>query len=502
MLALDGRWSFDANSVTAYLTSSGVPAPVGGLVFGEARANRVLDFVGVDARAAEALELALPERGEAFVHAALGIQEGETLDLRSHAWPTPYVATFFEMERTPRCDQRTESRLCFLPELEPNEARLRLRAAVDARDAAFLPDLVELGPGGRPAYWNGTFRAPDGTETPFTARALINETPVPAEFDGPMAPGEWVISFRLEANGRLAGAGAAGIVRIREPGYAWFDDRLQQVSTPDGQARAVIANATPTRAEVRVTRVLNASPFGNDIVVLSMADARSLAGTTGVTALLVNLTPTHERAIEGARGSDALTLALRTRGLPLTPTAPTAAGPAILFAADRDVDVDALPRIAGAGPPSLALTGRPPIGEPTRIDGKLDERPLLLLAHAEGPVPWGLPAGGRWETAADANDNLSRSRTLALGSNDITSAALATLRIELGAGNSTRTVVVIGGVTRGPSAAMWTSAALVAGSGAPVNPRVILPLEAGADRAEVERRAVEAWAPFGLAIDR
>jgi hypothetical protein len=432
-----------------------------------------------------------------------GIATGGALALAADAWPAPYVATYFEMERTAGCDRRPDAKLCFLPSLEDGVARLRLRADEGARDAAFLPDLVELGPQGRPAWWNGSFVSPSGGSRPFLAHAGLAGELLPAEWPGPMEAGEWTISFRLEANGRLAPAGAAGIVRVREPGYLWFDDRLQEVADAAGQARGVLGNATPHSVNVRVARVVDALPTGAD-ALLALEDARSLAGAGGPTALLANLTATQARAIGALHASDGVSSALRPRALPLPNESASekASANALLFAAPADLDLASLPAIEGGLAPSLALAGRAAVGEPFELDARRASPDTLLLAHAEGPVPWGLPAGSRWTQTGDALENLSRSRTLALASSDILAAAIATMRVEMGDGNTTRSMVAIGGVTGGPERALWTSAALVAGAGHPVSARVVLPLAPGADREAVAQRVLAAWGPLGLALDR
>lgn len=508
MLALDGRWPYDAARGVGLLAEAAAPAPVGALVLGEAMGARAVgDFAGLDADAARALGTALPARGEAHVSRAFalrdGAAEGATLALRSHAWPAPYVATYFEMERTPDCARRPDVKLCFLPRERENETRLRLRVDEGAREGGLLPDLVELGPAGRPAWWNGTFEGPNGESLPFMAHAPIDGPLVPGDIAEPMAAGDWTITFTLWAGGKLAPSGAAGIVRVREPGYLWFDDRLQQIADPQAQARAILANATLTRADIRVARILDTLPLGAD-VLLSIDDARELAGTPRVTALLANLTPTHERAIDAARGPDGLTLAMRPRALPRA-AAPATDGSALVLAAPHDINIAALPPIEGLGAPSLSLATRPPIGEAVFAGGNDIGERLLLLAPAEGPAPWELPAGGRWTRVEDALENLSRSRTLGLASPEIESAAIATIRVDIGEGNTTRSAVIIGGVAGGPSRAFWTSAALASGVGQPVAPRLIVPFAPGSDPAQREesgRRALEAWGPFGVALDR
>lgn len=507
MVALDGRWSFDPAKAAALLSQANASPPLGALVFAEARGARsVADVAGVDAGAAAALGISAPTKGEAVLARAYATRErldpGGRLALTAASFPSPYVATYFEMERTPTCANRAEAKLCFLPELEPGTARLRLRVDEGARDAAFLPDMVELGPQGRPAWWNGTFASPEGVTTPFLAHAGLTGELTPAERPGPLERGEWVISFRLEVNGKLAPSGAAGIVRVREPGYLWFDDRLQEVSDPAGQARSVLANGTQRRIDVRIARIVDDLPGAAD-VLLAYEDALALANTTRPTALLANLTRDQMRAMGVARGADGVTTALRARPLPAA-EAPRAVDPAgaLIFVGPPGLDLRELPPVEGALAPSLALAGRSAVGEPFELDGERAPRDTLLLAHAAGPVSWSTPPGGRWTMTSEALENLSRSRTLALASSDLLAAAIATMRVEMGDGNTTRSMVAIGGVVGGPHRVLWTSTALVAGAGQPVGARVILPLAAGADRSDVAEAALAAWAPFGLVLDR
>lgn len=504
LLALDGRWPFDPALGEALLAEAGAPAPVGRLVFVEAAGSRALaDVAGLDAGAARALGVPEPVRGVARVSAAWAAREGAqanaTLALTAYAFPTPYVATFFEMERTPACERRPDAKLCFLPQEAQGEARLRLRVDEGARDAAFLPDLVELGPHARPAWWNGSFESPAGERAPFSAFAGLDGTLTAAEFADEMAQGEWTVRFTLEANGTLAAAGAAGIVRVREPGYLWFDDRLAEVQDPRDQARTVLADATSARVDLRV-EVADALPSGIDII-LALDDARDLARTPDVTALLVALTPAQERAVAGAAGPDGVTLALRPRALPTGASAPSPTRTLVL-AAPPDLDPASLPAVPGARTPALALAGRPGIGEPLEANGTRLGDAALLLAHAAGEPVFTLPAGGRWSLVEHALENLSRSRTLALGSQDLVPTPTATLRIETGGGNATRSIVAIGGVEEGPSATLWTSAALVAGVGRPVAPRLLVPLDAGADADEVAGRVLAAWGERGVVLAR
>ena len=506
MYALDGRWPFDPARAEARLAAAGAPPSVGALVLGEAAGARAVgEFAGLDARAASRLGVRAPAPGEAIVARAWaereGAPEGGTLTLRGRSTPDPYVATYFEMERTQPCERREEAKLCFLPSADGTVARLRLRVDPGARDGAFLPDLVELGAGARPAWWNGSFEGPGGETRAFSAYAGAEGTLVPGEVLGEMTSGEWVISFRLEMRLGVAPAGAAGIVRVREPGYHWFDDRLQQHADPAAQARAVLANGSATSLAVRIVGVADDLPAGADII-LALDDARALSGAAErVSALLVDLTPAQEAALEAARGGDGVALALRARPLPAQAPMRAASG-ALVLAAPGPVDLAALPAVPGAGAPALALAGRPPVGEAGTMDDAALNDTLLLLAHADGPVPWSLPPGSRWTRAQDALDNLSRSRTLALASPDLGLGPVSTAPIEIGSGNTTRSMVAIGGVEGGPEDALWTSAALVAGAGRPALPRLIVPVDAGADRDAVARAVLEAWAEHGVALDR
>lgn len=494
LFALDGRWPFPEPAASAILARHGL-AGAGALVLGEAMTDaRVVDVAGLDEAAARALNVTLPPPGAALAVAGIA----GPLVLRAHASPPPYVATFFEMERTAPCSVR-EAKLCFLPPEREGEARLRLTVEEGARDAAFLPDLVELGVSARPAWWNGSFVGPDGTVARFSAVAPRDGPLLPAELPGNMAPGVWTVSFRLETVHGLAAAGAAGIVRVREPGYLWFDDRLQASQDARDQAQAVLANLTPTRVELDVAGALRAPVLGADII-LRIEDARALFATGGdVTGLLVDATATQRAALDADRPSTSLGTALRWRALPAA--RPPVAGDALVFAAPHDLDVTGLPPVAGLRAPMLALASRVPAGETVRVGDDAHGEGALLLAPAQGALPIALPAGARWTEAEHAIENLTRSRTLALAGPGMRAPASATLRTQVGEGNASRTLVVVGGVLGGPSDALWTSAAFASGAARPALPRIVAPLAPGADPEAARAAALAAWGAHGVVAD-
>lgn len=497
LAALDGRWPFGITRASAVLAARGVPAPQGLLALDEAilesTSPALVDVVGADQAAASAFAVTLPPAGEVVLSRAAatsaGAQVGASIALRGHSSPTPYVASFFEMERVERCSSDPHARLCFLERTPEGEARLRLRVEPGARDAAFLPDLVELGPRGLPAWWNGSFVSPSNVSTPFQARATSATDLVPAMRDGEMETGDWTIAFTLDANGTRTAAGAAGIVRVREPGYLWFDDRFALEDDPRAIASAVLANLTFTRAQLRVARVEDALPMGAG-ALLALDDARALLGVAPheATALLVNATQADARALDEARTSGAIEAALRLRPLPEPRAQRPAEGALVLVAPD-----------ARAPPPgaTLALAGRASAGETIAIDGEALPSGALLLSPASGPIPWRMPAGGRWPNAEAALDNVSRARTLALASEDLLDAPAATARVQMGDGNTSRALTAVGTVAGAPPQTLWTSAAFIAGSGKPLLPRLIVPLEPG----ETREAASAGWRERGYAVD-
>lgn len=508
LLAIDGRWGFPLSAARDRLAPHGATL-LGAGALGEALlaggdAPALVQHVGLDAAAAARLGAPAPAPGEAWVLAetarAAGVAVGDEVELRSAAWPTPMVATFFEMERTPTCELRPREKLCFLESEREGEARLRLVAAEGARDLAFLPDLVELGPTGTPAWWNGTFEGPGGETRPFRAFADRPGPLVPAEFEGPMAAGEWTVRFRLEANGTLAPSGAAGIVRVREPGFLWFDDRYQSIPDARAQADATLAAAAPTRVAVRVAGLLDAPLLGAAQVALSLADARALAALPEdhATLVLASATDAQERALEEEWPEDATLQALRLRPLPAE-AAPAAARPgALLFAAAAGVDLASLPRVEGAGAPALAAAARPPLAEPATLAGSsLGPGARVLALASAGEPPWAPAEGGRWATMDATLDNLSRGRTLVLASPDLLDAPVAGERVELGEGATARVLVAAGRVDGGPGNALWGAASLVHGLGHPALPRVVVPVEDEARREAI----VAAYAAHGLAPD-
>jgi hypothetical protein len=169
--------------------------------------------------------------------------------------------------------------------------------------------------------------------------------------------------------------------------------------------------------------------------------------------------------------------------------------------APPDLDPASLPAIEGAGgPPVKALALHPPLGLNVAVDGKNLTRQVRLLAPA-GPAPWTLPAGARWATPAEALENLSRSRTLILGSDDVAPPGIQVARLVMGEERAGRVGVLVGTVAGGPGGTFWASVALLAGAGEPAGARVVLPLAQGADPEQVAARVRQAWGPMGLALE-
>lgn len=518
LLALDGRWDFPRDRAEALLADAGVGPVLGGAWFGvgilhAAQGPLAADHAALDEAALAALAPGVPAPipGGVVVSADYaarhGLAPGERVELRAWRWPAPLVATSFEMERVRPCDPEAPARLCASSSLDPTQTQLRLRVDEGSRDLAFLPDMAELGAGGAPAWWNGTFASPQGAETPFQAHVDARGAPSSGEREGPLEPGTWTIRYHLETLrlGR-APAGLAGIVRLREPGYHWFDDRLQRIEDPERQAESVLAAATAANVTLTVQEVAPLPPIlaGFDLL-LHPLDARALEGVgpARVGAVLVNATPGDAARVALARenATDHVTLALQFR--PFAPAPPLAAQDRVLlFRAPPDVDVAALPAVEGAGTPTKALALLPGVATPVALDGRNLTQGVLLLAHAgpePRPPPWTMPPGGRWATAGQALENLTRSRTLVLASDDLAPRDVAVARLVMGDEVTGRVSVVVGVVDGGPRGVLWASPPLAAGAGEPAGARVLLPVEPGADPAEVLARAAQAWAPLGLA---
>ena len=516
LLAMDGRWDFPRATAEALAQRAGLGPVLGGAHFGNSILARgpdafPLDYAAFDEGALRALQYdaAPPEAGTLVASRAYadahGLRVGDEVALTTWRWPIPLVATSFEMDRTRPCDPAAPAKLCFAPQDEGTETELRLQVQAGAQDLSFLPDLAELGAGGAPAWWNGTFRGPSGAEEPFQARVDASGVPASGIRNGTLEPGTWVIRYTLETLKGRAPAGLAGIVRLREPGYQWFDDRLQAHATPQAQAEAVLARAEAANATLRVAAV-EAFPGGLAAfdALLAPEDARALraAGPDRVGGVILVAGPGAQAALDAAREGaiDPVTPALQLRALgPPLPAPP--GGRALVFRAPPDVDPAALPPVDGAGAPAKALALLPPVGASVSIDGKNLSTQVRLLAPA-GPVSWTMPPGARWPTAQEALENLSRSRTLVLGSGDVAPPGENLVaRLVLGDERAGRVAVLVGAVEGGPGGTLWASAPLVAGAGEPAGARVLLPLLPGADAGEVAQRARALWGPLGLALE-
>lgn len=514
LLALDGRRDYDRARGEALLAKAGL-GPVQGAAWFGGGILHAPDPLAADYAALEPAALAWlapgvpqPAPGAVVVSAPYaerhGLEPGERVELRAWRWPPPLVATSFEMERTRPCDPDRPARLCFSATLDDTETELHLAVDEGSQDLAFLPDMAELG-GAAPAWWNGTFTGPRGEESPFQALVDAQGNPSSGERNGTMDAGTWVIRYHLETlRGRMP-AGLAGIVRLREPGYHWFDDRLQGHDTPEAQARAVLATAEPVRLDlvVHAAAELPRALSGFDLL-LAPEDAQRLEGRGAhrVGALLLNATPDQGALLQPHRevAPDLTTIALDLRALAPPPPAPEPTR-AILFRAPPDVDAAALPPVEGAAAPRLALALRPGVGANVSIDGRNLTTGAIILAPAGPagtPPPWTMPTPARWATPREALENLSRSRTLLLASDDLATRDVAVARLLIGTEGAGRVAVVVGVVEGGPHGVLWASAPLAVGAGEP-EARVVLPLAPGADPATVAERARAAWAPYGVA---
>ena len=516
LLALDGRWDVPREAAEGLLQRADV-GPVAGVAwFGTGILRRgeeslPYDHAALDAGALAAVgaDFAPPEEGTLVASRAYadahGLAAGDEVTLQAWRWPVPLVATAFEMDRTRACDPEAPAKLCFAEQQAEGITELHLRVAGGAQDLSFLPDLAELGTSGVPAWWNGTFRSPSNETFPFQARVDRLGAPTPALREGPLDPGTWIIRYTLDTAKGRAPAGLAGIVRLREPGYQWFDDRIQAQDDPAAQAEGVLRRAVEGNVTLRVARVeafpRNLSAFD---LLLAPADARALraADEERVGGLVVVAGRDAAARIEAAREGvlDPALLALQLRPFaPALPRAPT--GDALVFRAPPDVDAAALPPVEGAGgPPAKALALEPPVLLPVSANGTELPVRVRLLAPA-GPPPWTMPPGARWASAAEAMENLSRSRTLVLASGDLAPQGALVQRLVLGDEVMGRVAVLVGTVQGGPAGTLWASAALVAGAGEPAGARIVLPLAPGADADAVAQRARAAWGPLGLALE-
>jgi hypothetical protein len=516
LLAIDGRWPLPEASMRGLLRDAGWPDAAGSAWFGSgvaqaARGPVAVDFASLDAGAARLADpsgaLDPPAPGEVALNAswarAHGLVVGDAVTLRAATFPKPLVSSAFEMERIRTCDRTPTARVCFLP-TQDNLTVLRVVVDPDAQDLAFIPEGAELGPGGLPAWWNGSLLGPVGERLDFRATLDGQARPTIAEWPGNVTPGEWQVRFRLESNRHEIDGGAAGIVRVREPGYTWFDDRL--IGDPDGanQTRTLLSWGSQAEVPLRVARLVERGiPSAQALV--SPRDARLLVGARAgeATGLVVNASRDALPALSDARNrsADGIAFSLRARPLSAAAADPAPQGGAILFRAPLDVDVATLPTVEGAAPPFLAAEMQMPVGEVATAESRPVPGLRVLAFAGPGDAPFAMTPGGRWTTGAVALENVTRSRTLVLSTPDWAPGGMLTTRLVFGDARAGRVVVAVESVQGGPAGVAWASASLVAGAGKPLGALVVLPLAPGADAATVAARAQAAWAPFGLAVE-
>jgi hypothetical protein len=515
LVGLDGRWPVPKASLTGLLTDASWPRPAGAALFGGGVAtmggrSAALDFAALDEGAARAVDpngtLDPPAPGEVALEEGWarehGLGVGDALRLRVSAFPRPLVTAAYEMERIRACG-KLDAPICFAPGAS-NQTTLRIAVPPDSRDLGLLPEGVELGPNALPAWWNGTIDGPGGEHLDFHAALDAQGHVTPGQIAGPVAPGNWTVAFRLESARAAINGGAAGIVRLREPGYGWFDDRL--AADPEGanQTRTLLSWGEDHALDLRVARLVD-RPIPAAEALLSPADARALLGARPgeATALVVNASITGLAALSDARNatSDAAAAATRARPLPDGPGPADPQGGALLFRAPLDVDLAGLPRVAGAGTPSLAVALETPVGENASVEGRGIPALRVLAFGGPGAPPFRMPADARWPTTQAALENVTRSRTLVLATPDWSPGGIQASRLVLGDSRVGRVTVAVTSVEGGPAAVAWASPSLIAGAGKPLGAVVLLPLLPGADAGEVAARAQAAWGARGLAID-
>lgn len=508
VIGIDGYWSIPVAAALRAAESAGYSSQeLGVAIQGEASFGAVAaPILALDSKAAALVGAPTPPSpGEIVISQnlseKLGAKVGDSLALRASAWPASMVLSAFEMERVRPCTNENAASLCSLEQNAAGESQLRLTVGKGSFDLQFHPDVVELGPDDYPAFWNGSFIAPSGAVLPFATGAFSrSETLPPGGVAGSIEDGAWTIAFTIDANHTRAPGAIAGFVTLRTPGYSPFNVDLLRLPASRDQTTSFLANATQQSATLRVASIATVPSAS---ALLSLADARQLlaVGNDNATALL---SPARASSlVDSPFRDDPQVGPLRARSWPPM-RADIASEGALVLWAPPDLDLSALPRVAGAGAPALSAASTAPLAparfKDTNVTG------VRLLALPTGEPPWRLAARAFWADSVLAEKGMATGPHLVLLSSDIlTSMGLPVdnatyVKTDFETALGSRTVFGMGAVLDGPTKTVWASSALATASGGTLGARLIVPIVAGADRASVERAALDAWAPFGVAL--
>lgn len=456
---LDGRWGFDADEAARRL---GVETGRGWMA--EASFGRFAGaFLALDETAARLANASVPASGTLVLHEdvarEMGVREGDAIPVRAVAWPAPLITTAFEMDRVRPCDAAREAALCSEPATEAG-ARLSLRVPPGSFDLRYHPDVVELRDQDYPAFWNGTFTAPDGARIPFhTAARTRTDLDPPGLIAGPLAAGVWAIEFTLDLRGERAPGAIAGFVTHKAPGFAPFDTELLRGTTPAQQTRAALGPARVHDADLVVAQVGSAEVLGRfgAVALVAPADALRLLGMrAGNATLLLTRDVGPERLASATDGSeDPAVAALRLRPYPAPSRVVRGEGVSWVEPAEADL-----------------LGGRAVAGGVVKLNGTTLAPGVRLLSLPASP-PWSVLPGGHWPDAPSAVEGAAAAPHLVLASEDLLveagvdpmNARYAKLEVESALGP--RSVFVMGATSGGPPRTIWASAALLAALTAP-----------------------------------
>lgn len=508
IVAIDGRWPIPQARALALAGGDAGAVILGEASFGAAAAR----VAGLDARAAEILGgIPVPGAGEVVLTRALadalGAAEGAQVEATSAWWPPSHVTAAFEMERVRPCDPAFAAPLCSLDTSPAGEATLIVTIPPGSTDLRFHADVVELGPNDFPATWNGSFRSPGGATTPFSTSAIERGVATPPGLvPGPIETGEWRVTFTLDVNGSRAPGAIAGFITYRTLGFSPFEVDLLRVDDASRQTQLLIENATLGTRTLRVASILPDASRAPARALFSLDDARALLGVGegNVTALVRPMRDGAADALAEAAALEtepALT-SLRARPF-LARGAPPAEGALVLWA-PPGIDARALPPVAGASDAALVVEGSPPLLGVT-VAGKRLADARVLSIPARAPMPWRLAPGALWSSEAAALDGLAGGPHLMLLSADLAQAAgvaranATYVQTEIDTALGPRVVFGMGLVDGGPSRAVWSSAAFLAAATSPSGARLVVPIDDGADRAQVEAAALAAWRDQGVA---
>lgn len=423
----------------------------------------IVPFLGADANARALLGWPPVSPGFAVgsVPASAEWASGQARDVRSTISPSPRARVAYEMERLRACDAKAIP-VCLVTQNPTDGTRIQASIPANASDLVFQPDVFEVAAGSFPAFWNGSFRAPNGSMVRFRLQAAdAGAVPGAGSVPGAVSEGNWSIDLTFEGNGTRA-AYVPGFVGWDAREWAVLDATLQSAGPPPLQTRVQIGRLAAREGRLTLARPTASAPS----TAPDPASAASM-GSAGSTASPALPTPGLLLGFEeaaryaGANTGDASFLVAR--------------GPpdfAARFEADSK-NLSGLDRNLVAFPAASASWGLPWSSMPAGNDSIVFPQPVGCRLLANGTeieagfvaIPSStFPYTVTSKTAANATQAIAAmdySPDSVLISADLAPRGEIPGTITLTGGMETRAFAVEGVVAGGPPATIWGSPSLL-----------------------------------------